>query len=87
METIKLDISKTGIAVSAEMQAKAQAANALLESGKGAGNDFLGWVHLPSSISAKPSKNKPRNSAKRPRSSSASASGVRTWAPRPCSKP
>ena len=32
METIKLDISKTGIAVSAEMQAKAQAANALLES-------------------------------------------------------
>ena len=81
METIKLDISKTGIAVSAEMQAKAQAANALLESGKGAGNDFLGWVHLPSS------KNKPRNSAKRPRSSSASASGVRIWAPRPCSKP
>ena len=61
METIKLDISKTGIAVSAEMQAKAQAANALLESGKGAGE--------------------------RPRSSSASASGVRTWAPRPCSKP
>ena len=52
METIKLDISKTGIAVSAEMQAKAQAANALLESGKGAGKDFLGWVHLPSSISA-----------------------------------
>ena len=32
------------------MQAKAQAANALLESGKGAGSDFLGWVHLPSSI-------------------------------------
>ena len=86
METIKLDISKTGIAVSAEMQAKAQAANALLESGKGAGNDFLGWVHLPRQKS-KPSKNKPRNSAKRPRSSSASASGVRTWAPRPCSKP
>ena len=28
------------------------AANALLESDKGAGNDFLGWVHLPSSISA-----------------------------------
>lgn len=90
METIKLDISKTGIAVSAEMQAKAQAANALLESGKGAGNDFLGWVHLPSSISAaeiEAIENKPRNSAKRPRSSSASASGVRTWAPRPCSKP
>ena len=27
------------------------AANELLESGKGAGNDFLGWVNLPSSIS------------------------------------
>ena len=50
METLKLDISKTGVAVSAAMQAKAQAANALLESGKGAGSDFLGWVHLPSSI-------------------------------------
>ena len=25
-------------------------ANQLLESGEGAGNDFLGWVHLPSSI-------------------------------------
>ena len=42
METLKLDISKTGVAVSAAMQAKAQAANALLESGKGAGSDFLG---------------------------------------------
>lgn len=52
METVKLDITKTGITVSAEMQAKAQEANALLQSGKGAGNDFLGWVHLPSSISA-----------------------------------
>ena len=87
METIKLDISKTGIAVSAEMQAKAQTANALLESGKGAGNDFLGWVHLPSSISAAEIEAIEKNSAKRPRSSSASASGVRTWAPRPCSKP
>ena len=87
METIKLDISKTGIAVSAEMQAKAQAANALLESGKGAGNDFLGWVHLPSSISAAEIEAIEKQAAKRPRSSSASASGVRTWAPRPCSKP
>mgnify|MGYP000776034149 CR=1 FL=1 len=47
METLKLDISKTGVAVSAAMQAKAQAANALLESGKGAGSDFLGWIDLP----------------------------------------
>ena len=31
METLKLDISKTGVTVSAAMQAKAQAANALLD--------------------------------------------------------
>ena len=30
----------------------AEESNALLESGKGKGNDFLGWVNLPSSISA-----------------------------------
>ncbi len=51
MKTLTLDIRKSGIEVSADMKAKAQAANALLHSGKGAGNDFLGWVHLPSSIS------------------------------------
>ncbi len=33
------------------LAAQTSAANGLLESGKGAGNDFLGWVHLPSSIS------------------------------------
>ena len=32
------------------MKAQAQQANELLHSGKGAGSDFLGWVHLPSSI-------------------------------------
>ena len=51
MKTLKIDISKAGIELSADMKARAQAANALLESGEGAGNDFLGWVHLPSSIS------------------------------------
>ena len=51
MKRLKLDIAKSGITLSADMKAKAQAANALLESGEGAGNDFLGWVHLPSSIS------------------------------------
>ena len=50
MKTLKLDIRKTGIEITAEMKAAAQAANALLQSGEGAGNDFLGWVHLPSSI-------------------------------------
>ncbi len=50
-KTIKLDISKAGVKVSAEMKAKIEAANQLLYSKKGAGNDFLGWVNLPSSIS------------------------------------
>ncbi|MBQ5878753.1 MAG: glucose-6-phosphate isomerase [Alistipes sp.] len=47
---MKIDISKTGYQISDEMKAKALAANALLHSGEGAGNDFLGWVKLPSSI-------------------------------------
>jgi glucose-6-phosphate isomerase len=33
-----------------ELAARTAACNALLENGQGAGNDFLGWVHLPSSI-------------------------------------
>ena len=43
METLKLDIAKAGVAITADIEAKAQAANALLHSGKGAGNDFLGF--------------------------------------------
>lgn len=50
MEKLKLDIAKTGIEISAQMREEALKANALLESGEGKGNDFLGWVHLPSSI-------------------------------------
>ncbi len=50
MKNLKLDIAKTGVALTPELAAQAQAANALLQSGKGAGNDFLGWVNLPSSI-------------------------------------
>lgn len=50
MSSIKLDIAKSGVAITSEMKAQAQQANELLHSGKGAGNDFLGWVHLPSSI-------------------------------------
>jgi len=52
MEIIKLNIAKSGITISEEMKAQAEAANALLHSKKGAGNDFLGWVNLPSSIRA-----------------------------------
>ncbi len=50
MKNVKVDISKAGVEITAEMEARAQAANSLLHSGKGAGNDFLGWVRLPSSI-------------------------------------
>ncbi len=50
MKNVKVDISKAGVEITAEMESKAQAANSLLHSGKGAGNDFLGWVRLPSSI-------------------------------------
>lgn len=52
MKIIKLDTSKSGVSVSSAMQAKVMEANALLHSGRGAGSDFLGWVNLPSSISA-----------------------------------
>ncbi|MFR9619857.1 MAG: glucose-6-phosphate isomerase [Rikenellaceae bacterium] len=50
---IKLDLSKSGVEISAQVKEQAQSANALLESKEGAGNDFLGWVNLPSSIDAK----------------------------------
>lgn len=50
-ETIKLDVSKSGTAITAAMQEKTRKANELLHSKQGAGSDFLGWVNLPSSIS------------------------------------
>ncbi|MEG1611711.1 MAG: glucose-6-phosphate isomerase [Alistipes sp.] len=52
MKIIQLDISKSGIVVPDSMQAKAMEANTLLHSKQGAGNDFLGWVNLPTSITA-----------------------------------
>ena len=52
MELIKLDIRKTGVTPTAELYAQAAAANKMLHTGEGAGNDFLGWVALPSSIDA-----------------------------------
>ena len=52
MELLKLQTSKSGVTFSEELKKAALAANELLHSGKGAGNDFLGWVNLPSSISA-----------------------------------
>ena len=47
---MKLDIAKSGVVITEAMKAEAAKANALLHSGEGAGNDFLGWVNLPSSI-------------------------------------
>ncbi len=52
MKNLRLDIAKSGVAIADSMKAKAVEANALLHSGRGAGNDFLGWVGLPLSISA-----------------------------------
>ena len=50
MALLKLNTAKSGVAFSEEVKQSALAANSLLHSGKGAGNDFLGWVNLPSSI-------------------------------------
>ena len=53
MKTLKLDISKAVPAAEmAALEVDALRANALLHNGQGAGNDFLGWVGLPSSITA-----------------------------------
>ena len=49
MERIRLDLSKTGSSV-ASYGETAEKFNALLDNGTGRGRDFLGWVHLPSSI-------------------------------------
>ena len=55
MKTISLDFSKASQFVKdstlAEMQNKAVEAQKTLEAGTCPGNDFLGWLHLPSSIS------------------------------------
>lgn len=54
MEAIKLDVSKVyGFVSEAAIQAykkEAEAANQALDEKTGKGNDFLGWVNLPSSI-------------------------------------
>lgn len=52
MESIKLDVAKCGIEISQDLKKQAIEANELLHAGKGAGNDFLGWITLPSSIDA-----------------------------------
>ncbi len=56
MKTISLDLSKAKPFVSeqtfAAMQGKSLEAQKALEAGTCPGNDFLGWLHLPSSITA-----------------------------------
>lgn len=53
---IKLNIEKTLGFISKKnvlaYEAQVKAAQEALENGTGAGNDFLGWLHLPSSITA-----------------------------------
>jgi glucose-6-phosphate isomerase len=54
MTRIKLDIEKVSGTITKERiyarSAIAEAANAMLENGTGQGSDFLGWLHLPSSV-------------------------------------
>ena len=50
MKLINFEAKHSGVVITEAMQAEAARANALLHSGEGAGNDFLGWVNLPSSI-------------------------------------
>ena len=54
MNSIKLDISKVYSFASEKsivaLKTKAEAANKALHDKSGKGNDFLGWVNLPSSI-------------------------------------
>ncbi|MDD5779971.1 MAG: glucose-6-phosphate isomerase, partial [Bacteroidales bacterium] len=54
MKTITLESVKAEQFLSAEvikaLQPKVEAANVALEEGTCPGNDFLGWLHLPSSI-------------------------------------
>ncbi|MCC8172305.1 MAG: glucose-6-phosphate isomerase, partial [Parabacteroides sp.] len=54
MKNISLNIDKALGAVSKEqvysLEAQINEANKVLENGTGKGNDFLGWLHLPSSI-------------------------------------
>ena len=51
---ISLNIEKTFGFISKEKvfayEAEVKAAQEMLEKGTGKGNDFLGWLHLPSSI-------------------------------------
>ena len=51
---IKLDITQTAVGASAaeiaSLKEAAEQANGLLHSGKGAGNDFLGWVNPPAEV-------------------------------------
>lgn len=53
---MKLTLTNAAGFVSAEalkqLQQQTEQANALLENGQGAGNDYIGWVNLPSSITA-----------------------------------
>lgn len=54
MENLKLNIARTASFVSADvvngMKAEVEANNKKLHQGNGLGNDFLGWLNLPSSI-------------------------------------
>ena len=54
MKNICLNIDKAAVCKEtvAAYESQVKACMETLENGSGLGNDFLGWLHLPSSISA-----------------------------------
>lgn len=49
---IKIELSKSGVVFDDAIKSAAQSANETLANGSGKGNDFLGWVSLPTSITS-----------------------------------
>ena len=50
MKTLSFDPIRADVAITEKEKSAALHANALLHNGQGAGNDFLGWVGLPSAL-------------------------------------
>lgn len=51
MKTLSFSSIRAGVTISEEAKSAALQANTLLHNGQGIGNDFLGWVDLPTSFS------------------------------------
>ncbi|MEG0162384.1 MAG: glucose-6-phosphate isomerase, partial [Mucinivorans sp.] len=49
---MKLNLEKSGVEISKDLQAEAIKCNAALHQATGLGSDFLGWVDLPSATTS-----------------------------------